>query len=235
MRIEVVWGFSSASLSELAEAARDDMSLVFVEDPRFPIDDRTRRAMERIGSISHTSASVNADGIVTFSDAQLAVTAERAGRAGLPFHSARTAQLLTRKDRQRASLAAAGLRQPKVHVANSAAELRDLASRVRPPVVIKPVQGTGSQHVYPVATAADFDDLGQRADLPPVAFPLLIESRIEGVGHPRGSWLEDFVSVESVSHQGTRRHFGITARLPLRTPLRETGSVYPPLTHPGVE
>ncbi|MDT0263916.1 ATP-grasp domain-containing protein [Jatrophihabitans lederbergiae] len=235
MQLEIVWGFSSASLSELAEAAADDISLTFVEPPDCPIDPRTRRAMERIGRVTDFRSPVDADGILTFCDAQLVPTAERAEHAGLRSHTRETAMLLTRKNRQRAALTAAGLPQPDVRTVGSVSELRRTLAATDPPVVVKPAHGTGSRHAYALRSRAEMDAFARNAELPDDVFPFLVESRINGAGHPRYSWLEDFVSVETVSFGGIHQHFGVTARLPLRAPLRETGSVFPAMLPSGID
>lgn len=227
MRVEVVWGFSSAGISELRAAAADDITLTFVEPPDCPIDVRVRRAMERFGRVVPYDSPVDADGILTFSDAQLVDTAKRADLAGLRFHTLRSSELLANKAQQRAALTAAGLVQPSVVVAAGHAELLDALRHARPPVVVKPSRGTGSRLVSALRSRAEVDDYADNLALPADAYPFLVESQIVGMGHPRHSWLEDFVSVETASFNGAHEHFAVTGRLPLRPPLRETGSVFP--------
>lgn len=227
--IDVVWGFSSASPSEL-DAARGEFSLRFLESGLTPLQDRIRRALARIGKVSTIDSSLGpCDGIVAYSDAEILPAAERAAASRLRFHSVKTAELLTRKDAQRDALTAAGMVQPGHVTAHTINELHSILAEVPLPVVVKPVQGTASRHVHEVSDRYEAKRVIRVVAAARDILPILVEDRLVGTGHPTSPWLADFVSVETATFDGEHSHFGVTGRLPLRYPLRETGSIVPAL------
>jgi biotin carboxylase len=157
-------------------------------------------------------------GITTFSESALRVTADLAVALGLPYHSADTVTRLTRKDRQRARLADAGVDHTRSVIVTSRAALG--AAITGDPVVVKPVQGQGSLHTYLIQTIDDVP-----ADLPVgVGLPFIVEEFLSGRDeHPFG----DYVSVETVSIDGRARVLGVTGKLAQLPPFRETGQFVP--------
>jgi carbamoylphosphate synthase large subunit len=88
-------------------------------------------------------AALKPDGIVTFSEYQLALTAAIADACGLPFHSPSIVERLVDKFRQRQAFAAAGVQATGCVVVRSAAEAEAAATKVGLPAVVKPRTGAG--------------------------------------------------------------------------------------------
>lgn len=175
-------------------------------------------------------------GIVTFSEHCLAQTAELAVGLGLPYHQPETVQLLTDKSAQRAALYSAGVDDTRSVVARSIAEVRSAADLLGYPVVVKPRTGAGSRDTLLLDTpgqctgilteivrngegASDGEDIGKQV--------FVVEKCLLGEPLTAGSDWGDYVSVEAVVHRGEVRTVGVTGKLPLATPFRETGMFVP--------
>lgn len=169
-------------------------------------------------------------GILTFSEPMLAPTARLAGALGLPGHSTAATRLLTDKVRQRERLRAAGVDDVRSRPVSSVDEWPAARAAVGLPAVVKPVHGQGSRH-----TRVAHDDASARRAIAAglAAGPgstVVVEELLRGrPGLPLG----DYVSVESACGAAGIRHLGITGKLPLAAPFRETGRFWPALLTPA--
>jgi len=169
------------------------------------------------------------DGIVTYTEQVLRLTAELAQLLGLPFHSRRTAEVLTDKWQQRAALRAAGVDSIRTARVDSEADWAAAAEHVGFPAVLKPVHGGASTNTYFVEDARSGLDTARRVlatGLPGLVRGggLVLEEYLRGRPcEPFG----DYVSVESVVLDGEVVDLGVTGKLPMVAPFRETGRFWP--------
>lgn len=179
-------------------------------------------------------AEYGVGGVVTFSEVGLALAAGIAERLGLEHHhSVETANLLRNKPMQRLRLKQHGIPTPKVapFTERTAAKA---ASTVGFPAVLKPVRGSGSGHTYRVDSmdealiqylhATELLRADRSAAAPSAQF--VLESYLPD-GTPPEPRLANYLSVESATINGQTHHLGISDRLPLAPPFRETGAVAP--------
>ena len=175
-----------------------------------------------------------ADGVVTFSDRMVRVTAALAQRLGTPGHTPETAELLTDKHRQRRRLAEAGVDDvPSIQV-SSVAELRSAVAEIGVPVVVKPVRGEGSLATYLLRDAERAEQVfaaaareyggAPSADGDGAVGPFVVERLLAGADFTP---LGDFLSVELVASRGEIAVAGVTGKLPQLRPFRECGQLRP--------
>ncbi|MEU9107577.1 ATP-grasp domain-containing protein [Streptomyces xanthophaeus] len=241
-RLAVVYENGSVNPLELAVAATGRCGLVLVCDPSSETVRSVLPVLREIGTLvpydartppEETAArlrELGVDGITTFSDLTIELTAELAGLLGRDYHSPATATLLVDKHHQRARLAASGVPTPR-HGAVRAGdtteeEIRAAVTAVGVPAVVKPRQGAGSRNTVLVRTVEE----GVRtvrellADGEP---ELVLEEYLVGDPTIAGAHWGDYVSVESVVHAGGITHVGVTGKPPLLEPFRETGAFFP--------
>ena len=168
-------------------------------------------------------------GVVTFAESTLGLAARIAEFFELPGPSKQTARWLTNKMQQRERLNEQGLGPVR--------SVSMIGSQIPPdvplPAVIKPQQGAGSQDTVFVR---DERELAIQARDLPADRAYVIEELIQGSDRPLGPWLTDYVSVETaVDTRPHVVHLGVTGRLPLADPARETGLVYPITMPAGLE
>jgi biotin carboxylase len=180
-------------------------------------------------SVVRELGGVRPRGVVTFAESTLPLAADLAARFGLPGPSPATVELLTDKAAQRARLNERGLGQVRSVAWDGGA----LPAHPPLPAVVKPRRGAGSEETYFVADAAALAEVAAR--LTP-GRGYVIEERLFGAPGALGPWLADYVSVESaVDAAGRIGHLGVTGRLPLAAPARETGLVFPVRPEPAQE
>lgn len=165
--LAVCYDLGAAGAAEILSAARPLCDVVF-------LCDRTSRYIaERIAGLAEYArvcdvtglpaggaaaavAALGPAGIVTFSEAQLARTAELAAACGLPFHQPATVARLTDKFAQRAALRRAGVDTTGCRPVDSAAEVAGALAEVGLPAVLKPRRGgAASRDTYLVHRVAD--------------------------------------------------------------------------------
>ncbi len=217
-------------MQDLVTAAAEDIEIVFLYDSlhwREVYSPSLLAALGRSVDIADSAAAVHAlqndklDGITTFSESQLERTSQLAARLGLRFHHLKTAVRLRHKYLQRCALRRRGLATPPFAMISRHSTLpNDLPM----PCVVKPIRGEGSQSVQ-FFTA--------RQDLQAFVHSLsaddryVVEKMMSDASRRDPEWLASYVSVETVTKDGRDHHWGITDRLPLAPPLRETGAVAP--------
>src|SRR2546430_379329 len=139
-RLVVVYGHGAASPTEILAAARGLVEPVFVMDSRDP---HTRALYNLVGEMAATvdlaatpltqvadRLRVDAAGIVTFSESMLRPTAHLADLLGLPFHTPRTASMLTDKYLQRQALNSAGVSPTRHRSEEHTSELQSQSNLV---------------------------------------------------------------------------------------------------------
>jgi biotin carboxylase len=94
--------------------------------------------------------------VICLIDIRLIDAARIAQRFGLPFMSPDTAILLRDKSRVRQKLRDSGVRQPLFAIAHTLTEMERAIAEIGLPVVIKPVDGYGSQDITIVKSLEDF-------------------------------------------------------------------------------
>jgi biotin carboxylase len=141
---------------------------------------------------------------------------------GLPGNSPSAIATIRDKARSRATLAAAGFRQPAAALCHDAAEARAfVAARAGRPCVVKPVDGKGSSGVTLVRSVDDLPRAMARLD--EAAVELAVELRAQGMPPAVATWrqrgflVEDFqpgneYSAEGVFVAGRPRLLAVTAK-----------------------
>ncbi len=173
------------------------------------------------------------DGLFAQSESILYDSARAAERLALPFHSVHTASLLQRKDLQRAALLAAGIPGPRTAVLEPGTDPWAALASVGLPSVLKPVTGVGSISTMLVDSKEDFlaarEEAARHYRSDPRMYGrepvLLLESLLVGQRWHKDERYGDHVSVESLVFDGQVFHLGVTDKLPLAPPFRETGDI----------
>ncbi|GAA1383008.1 hypothetical protein GCM10009661_62080 [Catellatospora chokoriensis] len=234
-RLAVVFARGAVSPGDLLRSLDGAAELLFVTDGSAHsralrgLFESAGEVVELSGDPAADAVAVKAfgpDAIVTYCERMLRVTADLAEALGLPFHSPDTVHLLTDKHAQRRRLREAGLEAMRFALVTSPAQAREAAVAVPMPAVVKPVRGEGSRDTFVVDDAdsclARLTDLLSRPDR--TAGGYIVEEYLVGVPHPHHG---DYVSVESVCVDSAVHHVGITGKLPLLHPFRETGQFWP--------
>ncbi|MET7704045.1 ATP-grasp domain-containing protein [Streptomyces sp. NPDC005485] len=115
---------------------------------------RIREAADRL------AAEAPLAGVLTSSEYYVPAAAALAGRLGLPGPAASAVQACRDKSEQRRTLAAAGVGVPGFAVVETVGAAVSAAAATRLPVVVKPVQGSGS---LGVRLCADLDEVAAHA------------------------------------------------------------------------
>lgn len=169
-------------------------------------------------------------GILALADDKLVVTAELARRCALPFHSPEVARRLVDKGAQRAALADGGLRAPRsveVAAGSTAEALTSALEAVGTPAVLKPRLGEGSRDTLRIEQVGDLLDALEREPGGSTR-SFVLESYIgDAPGELAGPGFANYVSVESVLHDGEVTHLAVNGRMPPAYPFRETGFFIP--------
>ena len=166
----------------------------------------------------------NPAGVLTYSESMLAVTAQIAHQLHLRFHAPSTAEALTNKSVQRARLRAAGLDSTRSCLVAVEEDWPAAAAQVGLPCVLKPVRGEGSRNTHRVETMQQGAGIVAELFADSTSVPLVAEELLIGRDNePFG----DYVSVETLVVDGASQHLGVTGKLPLVAPFRETGAFWP--------
>lgn len=173
-------------------------------------------------------------GIVTFSEQSLAPAAELAANLHLPFHSEETVEALTNKYIQRRRLQESGVEETRYGLVRTSREWEEVSAELGFPLVLKPAKARGSRNTYLIHDEAEGQDIAGRLleRRPPTEEHFIVEEYL--VGTSVGA-LGDYVSVESICDGGFVRHVGITGKLPLAPPFRETGQFVPCTLPPALQ
>jgi hypothetical protein len=240
-RLGVVLDFGAATPMSILASARGLADILFLCDRELPyvrslggelreiatVCDITGLTGEDLGDLVER---LDLDGITTFSESRLNVTAAVAGRRGLPYLSTGTARALTDKFTQRRILAEAGVQTTGCRVVHDVSGLGTALADVGLPAILKPRSGAASAYSCRVDTVAEAaarlaEFRAHRPDASRGDF--VVEEMLVGDPSVAGAGWGDYVSVESVTSHGVVRHVEITGKFPLADPLRETGYVVP--------
>src|SRR5215213_2373094 len=130
--------------ADLAEEGAPEVVVV----PRVDEDELHALAAARWGGAAGVA------GITSSSEYFIATAAALAARFGLPGPDAASVRAARDKSWQRRALSQAGLPAPEFHVVASAGQAEDATRRIGVPVVVKPVDGSGSVGVRACGSAA---------------------------------------------------------------------------------
>ncbi|MET7297375.1 ATP-grasp domain-containing protein [Embleya sp. NPDC005575] len=156
------------------------------------------------------------DMVVTARDDAQRTTAAIAQALGLPYNSLAAIETTQNKDRCRAVLAEAGLRQPAWRLCRDLDEALAFAAEAAGPWVVKPRDGTGSRAVRRVDDPAELADAVRLLD--PGDRPFLIEELVHGPEY----------SAEGLFLHGQPVVVALTAKTTTEPPLFvEVGHVMP--------
>jgi biotin carboxylase len=240
-RLAVAYDADSSSPMEISGAIGDVCDLVWVVDSSQPLG-AMARMLPRLGVVvdraglspaGATAAVADAkpEGVLAFTDSQLAITADLAAALGLRFNRPDVTARFLDKHAQRSALRAAGIDVPgfvTIPAHAGAGDLPALTAGVSFPAVLKPRRGYGSRETYHVENAPRLAEL-----LAPGASRLapseeyVLEEYLADAGAPATREFGSYVSVESVVADGEPRHLAVTGKFPLAEPFRETGNFMP--------
>lgn len=181
------------------------------------------------------------NGLFAQSESILCEAARAAERLQLPFHSPHTADLLRRKDLQRAALRSAGVPGPRTALLDDGADAWAALERVGLPAVLKPVTGNGSISTALIESKENFLAAWEEATRHYRADPRMygrepvfqLESLLVGERWHQDERYGDHVSVESLVFEGQTHQLAVTDKLPLALPFRETGDIMPSTLPPS--
>lgn len=229
----VIYDVGAAGPVDIAAAARDICDIVFVCDPHNPHTSRHLGQLHQAGSVveiadpgaddvSRVIDALGADGITTFSEYQMRLTAAAAARSGHRFHDPAVAALLTDKTAQRQSLRENGIDQTRFAPVENASALDAAISIVGFPAVLKPRNGAASMDTYLVESTAQAHRM-----LDGNGSAFILEEYLSGDPEAAGRDWGQVVSVESLVVDGSVHSSHVTGRFPLAPPFRETGLFAP--------
>ncbi|MFJ6901727.1 acetyl-CoA carboxylase biotin carboxylase subunit family protein [Streptomyces hokutonensis] len=185
-----------------------------------------------VDNVEHTAEVLRRyepDGIITYCEEMQRLTAHLAELLELRYHSRPVAELLTDKWQQRAVLRAAGVDSVRTALIHSEPDWEPAAEYVGFPAVLKPVHGVASGNTFLVADEAA--GLARLREVLALDKPGLVE----GGGLVLEEFLQgrpcapfgDYVSVETAVVDGEPIDLGVTGKLPMAPPFRETGRFWP--------
>jgi hypothetical protein len=229
--IVVAYSVGSADPLPIAKCAAEYGGCVFVVDPSDLDAVALTDLLKQLGrvivdddvlSVASTlrSESLRPNGVVTFAESGVAMAIGLAKSFQLPTLSRGEPAGLNDKFEQRMILNGEfGMN------GTPTALLRDgVPSDFNFPVFVKPRRGAGSRNTIMVARREDLQDavakLGADEEY-------VIEQALIGEKGHLDDWLADYVSVESFVQSSIVHTIGITGRLPLASPARETGLIFP--------
>jgi glutathione synthase/RimK-type ligase-like ATP-grasp enzyme len=208
---------------------------------------KRRKALERIGPVTTVArpdhvmefgialaAEHPIDGVFAFSEVVSFQAGLLAHLLGLPGNPPTAVLAVRHKNLQRQLLAEAGVPSTALRVIRTGADLA-ACHELRFPVILKPAAGVGS---FCVVRASDQAELAERyaeAVSRFLSHPItngadptfLVEEEIAGKCWHDDERFGHQVSVESLLHQGTCHHLGVTDKTPLVPQFREEGHLTP--------
>ncbi|WDN56481.1 ATP-grasp domain-containing protein [Streptomyces clavuligerus] len=223
--------------SEVAVPLADWADCVFV----VPSNDYTRKVapllaafgevvvIDTVEATAERLRERSPEGIITYCEPLQRLTAHLAELLGLPYHTRATAEVLTDKWQQRAALRAGGVDSVRTALVHSEADWAPAVAQVGLPAVLKPVHGVASGNTFLVEEAEA--GLAHLRELLALDQPglvagggLVLEEYLQG--RPCAPY-GDYVSVEIAVYEGELYDLGVTGKLPLAPPFRETGRFWP--------
>ena len=225
-RLAVAYDTDSSSPMEIVAALGELCDFVWIIDGSGPLG-AMARLLPRLGTVVDidglapdaaiaAAGAAEPDGIVAFTDSQLATGSTIAAGLGLRFNSPTVTKRFLDKYEQRAALKAAGIPVPGVVVIPpdaSAAQIATLIADIQFPAVLKLRRGYGSRDMYHVANADQLRQLLAPDDGEHVAAPeeYVLEEYIPDTPQTDTAFA-DYVSVESAVVNAQPRHLAITGK-----------------------
>jgi biotin carboxylase len=233
----VIYDLGSAGPADIANAARGLCDIVFIVDPAWPTLDQKPSELRSCGTVievpdssvdrvAEVIAALEPDGIITFSEFRIPLTAAVAQRFGFRFHDRSTAESLTDKLQQRHILAAAGVDATRSRAVWTEADVAAAVADVGLPAVLKPRRGAGSRETHLVTSALECSERLQAAQVNGQE-QFVLEELLHGDPTVAGSGWGDYVSVESLVIDSEVLNVCLTGKFPLVHPFRETGQFVP--------
>ncbi|MEU2756982.1 ATP-grasp domain-containing protein [Streptomyces albidoflavus] len=164
--------------------------------------------------------ALDADGVLTFSEGLLPMTAALAAALELPYHDEATVTALTDKWVQRRTLADRGVDAVRSSLVTSREECLTVLAGRDEPVVVKPKRSQSSRDTFLVGPGEELP----AAVRPTPEQPFVVEEYLRG--RDEGEF-GDYVSVESLVVGGEPVTLGVTGKFPLLPPFREQGQFVP--------
>lgn len=233
--VAVVYDLGAASPMDIANAAEGLCDIVFVVDLHDRHAAQVLTVLEEYAPVVDLAAGddqalaalTGVTAITTFSESMMRTTAQLAARLGLRYHPETVAAVLTDKSLQRELLNRAGVTPTGQAQARDAGGFTQALELVGLPAVIKPRQGHGGTDTLCCATREQYDEAVSSLLAAGSGGSWVIEELLPAGSHPGGAWLGDYVSVETAVVDDDVWHFGVTEKLPLAPPFRETGDLVP--------
>jgi len=242
-RLAVVHDAHSASPLEVARALGDEAELVWVVDESLPLGPMGAM-LHRLGTVVgmgdgkgglpleavRALGAAGVQGVVAFSDTQLARANALALALGVAANPAEVIGRCLDKHEQRRAFALAGLSVPSYLVLSEGLvpSVLEAAIRFPFPAVLKPRHGSGSRDTHHVEDPGALRMLLHRAgDEGLCGQELILEEYLASPEGPGDPDVADYVSVESVGVNGEVHHLAVTGKFPLEPPYRETGNFQP--------
>ncbi|MFD4242976.1 ATP-grasp domain-containing protein [Streptomyces sp. NPDC058525] len=233
--VAVVYALGAGSPTAVTEAGRGLCEILWVYDSSdgsireaVPLLRHTAAVLDVAGLLPQEAAAAlvirGVDAITTFSESRIRWTADVAVAAGWPYHSLNAARALTDKAVQRTAFTQAGVSPLRHQLITPSQDPTEAASEVRFPAVLKPRSGAGSRNTLPVT---DLHSLHSALSAVPDDEEMVLEEQLRGDSSVAGSQWGDYVSVETLTGPEGHEVLAVCGKLPLVTPYRETGSVFP--------
>lgn len=242
-RLAVAYDVTSSSPLDLSQALGDAWQLVWVVDTGDTRLGSLARLLPRLGEVVECGQrpvdlvvaelrQARLDGVIAFTDSQLAFSSAISRALGLPGNSDSTVEALTDKVVQRRRLEEAGLPVPHFRQLDAGTPLDEAVARVGQvgyPVAMKPTQGSASRNVARVSDPSELRHVLDRILEGAVALPeaYIAEEWLPGGSTGTRPGLGDYVSVEAVAQAGEVVPLAITGKFPTAPPCRETGNFMP--------
>jgi biotin carboxylase len=180
------------------------VELIEIQDFAYP-------ALEQAVLASHQTKPI--DALLCLIEIRLIEASKLARALGIAYLNLESATLLRDKFLVRQRLAKRGIDQPEFALATTTQEIKDAVDRLGLPVLIKPVDGYGSQNVVVLQTPEDLDPL-----LSPVE--IMLPSRADyGLGVKANDRLlverymtGNFIGVDTLTIKGEHRFLGVNIK-----------------------
>lgn len=166
-------------------------------------------------------------GVLPLSEAQLPLACAVAALADVPHHGAEVVTRLTDKAAQRAALRSAGLQRLRFCEVRPDQAFESVVGVVGLPFILKPTVGRGSRHARSVASAEDYAAAVRCARSSEVPLPAMIAEEV--IAFDARAEIAGYVSVDGIWTTAGPVLLGVTGKLGLRWPFRETGQFFPSL------
>lgn len=238
-KLGVVYDVGVAGVRDITASLSGDHDLVFII-PRAA--DPIGKALQSFGPVipadlddgieraAQLGRHHGIEGLVTYSEHMLRLTAQLCEHMNLRGHDMATSMRLTNKKIQRDSLRAAGLPVPQNATVSRAEDWPEVVAAVGLPAIVKPLRGMSSSMTYRVESEKDVAKLeeslfgGGRKSSSEVDDGYIVEQLLIGRDT---SQLGDYVSVECRTVAGLTTLYAITGTFPLAAPFREPGQFWP--------